>query len=132
MVTVPFTFFATTEAISQVGARFDFVDIDERTYTMDPDKLRAYLETECTRDSTTGRLISKRHRSPVTAVVPVHLYGQMADMDPILELARRRVPLEGRRAASEGRIDGARGGVQLLSGQEPGRLRRGRRGHDRR
>jgi len=89
VVTVPFTFFATTEAISQVGARFDFVDIDERTYTMDPEKLRAYLETECTRDPQTGRAMSKRTGGPVTAVIPVHLYGQVADMDPILEVAAR-------------------------------------------
>src|SRR5882762_6004955 len=46
VVTVPNTFIATTEAISQVGAQFDFVDIDERSYTMDPEKLRFYLETE--------------------------------------------------------------------------------------
>src|SRR5438132_7564784 len=45
VVTVPHTFFATTEAISQAGARFDFVDIDARTYTMDPKRLHAYLET---------------------------------------------------------------------------------------
>src|SRR3989442_6487279 len=87
VVTVPLSFFATTEAISQAGARFDFVDIDARTYTMDPEKLRAYLETECTPDPKTGRVVSKRTGSPVTAVIPVHLYGQMADMDPILELA---------------------------------------------
>ena len=86
VVTVPLTFFATTEAISQAGARFDFVDVDSRTYTMDPQKLRAYLETGCTRDST-GRVVSKRTGSPVTAVIPVHLYGQMANMDPILDLA---------------------------------------------
>jgi dTDP-4-amino-4,6-dideoxygalactose transaminase len=89
VVTVPLTFFATTEAISQAGARFDFVDIDPRTYTMDPEKLGAYLETACTRDPKTGRMLSKRTGGPVTAVVPVHLYGQMADMDPILELATR-------------------------------------------
>src|SRR2546422_1240836 len=89
VVTVPLTFFATTEAISQAGARFDFVDIDARTYTMDPEKLRAYLETECTPDPKTGRVVSKRTGGPVTAVIPVHLYGQMADMDPILELAAR-------------------------------------------
>src|SRR5437867_3896173 len=89
VVTVPLTFFATTEAISQAGARFDFVDVDARTYTMDPDRLRAYLETVCTPDPQTGRVVSKRTGSPVTAVVPVHLYGQMADMDPILELAAR-------------------------------------------
>jgi dTDP-4-amino-4,6-dideoxygalactose transaminase len=89
VLTVPLTFFATTEAISQAGARFDFVDIDARTYTMDPEKLRAYLETECTSDPKTGRVVSKRTGGPVTAVIPVHLYGQIADMDPILELAAR-------------------------------------------
>ena len=87
VVTVPLTFIATTEAISQAGARPDFVEIDERTYTMDPEKLRAYLETECTPDSQTDHVVSKHTGSPVTAVIPVHLYGQMADMDPILDLA---------------------------------------------
>ena len=87
VVTVPNTFIATTEAISQAGARPDFVDIDERTYTMDPEKLRAYLEAGCGRDRPTNRAVSKCTGSPVTAVVPVHLYGQMADMDPILDLA---------------------------------------------
>src|SRR2546430_2176351 len=89
VVTVPLTFIATTEAISQAGARPDFVDIDERTYTMDPERLRSYLETKCRRDLRTNRVLSKRTGSPVTAVIPVHLYGQMADMDPILELAAR-------------------------------------------
>ena len=88
-VTTPLTFIATTEAISQAGARPEFVDIDERTYTMDPESLRAYLETDCTRELTTGRMICKRTGSPVTTIIPVHLYGQMADMDPILELAAR-------------------------------------------
>ena len=89
VVTVPNTFIATTEAISQAGARPDFVDIDERTYTMDPEKLRAYLETECRRDLLTNRVLSKCTASPVKAVIPVHLYGQMAAMDPILDLATR-------------------------------------------
>src|SRR5438445_8750952 len=68
VVTVPNTFIATTEAISQAGARPDFVDIHERTYTMDPEKLRAYLETDCTPDLRTGRVVSTRTGSPVTAV----------------------------------------------------------------
>ncbi|OLD30079.1 MAG: erythromycin biosynthesis sensory transduction protein eryC1 [Candidatus Rokuibacteriota bacterium] len=89
VVTVPLTFIATTEAISQVGARPDFVDVDARTYTMDPEKLRVYLETECSPDRRTGRVVSKRTGSPVTAVIPVHLYGQIADMDPLLELTAR-------------------------------------------
>ena len=88
VVTVPHTFIATTEAISQAGALPEFVDIDERTYNLDPEKLRNYLETQCTKD-TTGKLISKRSGRPVTAVVPVHLYVQTADMDAILDLADR-------------------------------------------
>jgi dTDP-4-amino-4,6-dideoxygalactose transaminase len=86
VVTVPNTFIATTEAISQAGALPEFVDIDERTYNMDPEKLRKYLETQST-TSVDGQLISNRSKRPITAIVPVHLYGQMADMDPILELA---------------------------------------------
>jgi len=88
VVTVPHTFIATTEAISQAGALPEFVDIDERTYNMDPAKLGEYLEKQCTVDDA-GRLVSRRGGRPVTAVVPVHLYGQMADMDAILELAER-------------------------------------------
>jgi dTDP-4-amino-4,6-dideoxygalactose transaminase len=88
VVTVPHTFIATTEGISQAGALPEFVDIDERTYNMDPKKLQEYLEGKCTRDQS-GRLISKRSSRPVTAIVPVHLYGQCADMDPILELAEQ-------------------------------------------
>jgi dTDP-4-amino-4,6-dideoxygalactose transaminase len=88
VVTVPNTFIATTEAISQAGALPEFVDVDERTYNMDPAKLREYFEKHCTVDAS-GRPVSKRSRRPVTAIVPVHLYGQAADMDPILELAER-------------------------------------------
>ncbi|MGB6839449.1 MAG: DegT/DnrJ/EryC1/StrS family aminotransferase, partial [Candidatus Sulfotelmatobacter sp.] len=88
VVTVPHTFIATTEAISQAGALPEFVDIDEQTYNMDPAKLKEYLKKECTIDDA-GRLISRRSGRPVTAIVPVHLYGQMTDMDPILELAER-------------------------------------------
>jgi dTDP-4-amino-4,6-dideoxygalactose transaminase len=87
VVTLPNTFIATTEAISQAGARPDFVDIDERTYNMDPEKLRQYLEKECSWDSGAKRAFHKQTGNPVTAVIPVHLYGQMADMDPILDLA---------------------------------------------
>lgn len=89
VVTVPNTFIATSEGISQAGATPDFVDVDERTYNMDPERLRQYLETACSIDETSGLLFNKRHGRPVTAIVPVHLYGQMADMDPILELAER-------------------------------------------
>jgi dTDP-4-amino-4,6-dideoxygalactose transaminase len=88
IVTTPHTFIATTEAISQAGAVPEFVDIDDLTYNMDPEKLRQYLAEQCERDSS-GKLISCRSGKPVTAVVPVHLYGQMADMDAIMELAEQ-------------------------------------------
>lgn len=86
VITVPNTFIATTEAITQSGSSPEFVDIDEQSYNMDPDALRNYLEINCTRDSS-GTVLSKRSGRPVTAVVPVHLYGQCADMDSILDIA---------------------------------------------
>jgi dTDP-4-amino-4,6-dideoxygalactose transaminase len=70
VITVPNTFIATVEAIIYCGAKPTFVDVDERTYTMDP----AALE-----DAITPR---------TKAIIPVHLFGQPADMDPILEIAR--------------------------------------------
>lgn len=88
VVTVPNTFIATSEAISQAGALPEFVDIDERTYNIDPVRLREFLEKQCTVDPS-GKLKSRRSGRPVTAIIPVHLYGQTADMDPILELAEQ-------------------------------------------
>jgi len=72
VVTVPDTFIATAEAISWCGAKPVFVDVDPVTYNMDPSKVEAAV-TEKTK-----------------AIIPVHLFGQMADMDPIMAIARER------------------------------------------
>lgn len=87
VVTVPNTFIATAEAISQAGALPEFVDVDVRTYNMNPEALRRYLTERC--EFTNGKVVSMRSGRPVSAIVPVHLYGQMVDMDPILELAEQ-------------------------------------------
>jgi dTDP-4-amino-4,6-dideoxygalactose transaminase len=88
VLTTPHTFLATAEAITQAGALPEFVDIDERSGNLDPHKLAAFLNA-CQIDAGTGRAISRRSGRTITGIVPVHLYGQMADMDAILDLSRR-------------------------------------------
>lgn len=87
VLTVPFTFIATTEAITQAGAGPVFTDIDPRTYTMDTAKVREFLETQCRRDDAAGKPVHTSSGRPVTALVPVHLYGQMADLNALSGIA---------------------------------------------
>lgn len=115
VITVPNTFIATTEAISQTGATIAFVDIDERTYNMDPNLLEDYLKKRSKEQGVRRKELRSRNSQPVPdrqagatsnknlhlaprashlaaqpkAVLPVHLYGQPADMDSIQEIADR-------------------------------------------
>jgi len=88
VITVPFTFIATVEAITLVGAHPVFVDIDLETYAIHPDQLAQFLKREC-QIGEDGRPVNRRSGRQVTAVIPVHLYGFPANMAPILELAKR-------------------------------------------
>ena len=69
VITAPNTFIATAEAISFCGATPVFVDIDEKTYTMDPHKLREYLETKCTRNTKTGKPVHQQTGKPVQILI---------------------------------------------------------------
>jgi len=84
VITTPFTFISTAEAITQCGATPIFVDIDPKTYNIDPQKLADLLEKKFFRQSPVTS-----HYSPVKAILPVHLYGQPAEMDTISELAKK-------------------------------------------
>lgn len=71
VITTPFTFVATTETIVLLGAKPVYVDIDPKTFNIDPTQIESVIT------------------SKTKAIIPVHLYGQAADMDPILEIARK-------------------------------------------
>jgi len=78
VITTPYTFFATAGAIARVGAQPVFVDIDPQTYNINPEKLAVALD-----------VMDSKERTAVKAVIPVHLYGQCAEMDPILEICSK-------------------------------------------
>ncbi len=83
VITSPFTFFATAGAVSRLGAIPVFIDIEPDSFNIDPNKVRAFLEG-------TDDLSKRINADPkkIKAIIPVHLYGQSADMDPIMELAQ--------------------------------------------
>ncbi len=89
VVTVPYTFIATVEAVSLSGAKPIFVDIDEESYTILPARIEEYFKKECEWSEKKKSLVDKERKVRIKAILPVHLYGQMADMDEISKIAQK-------------------------------------------
>ncbi len=87
VITSPFTFFATAGIIARVSARPIFCDIDPVTFNLSPAAVERFIERDCeVRD---GGLVNRVTGGRIRALLPVHLYGQSADMDPLMAIARR-------------------------------------------
>jgi len=87
VLTSPFTFFATAGTIARVGARPVFCDIDPVTFNLSPAAVRMFIEQNC--ETQGGRLVHRATGGRIRALMPVHLYGQSADMEPLMALARQ-------------------------------------------
>ena len=87
VITSPYTFFATAGTVARAGARPLFCDIDPRTYNLAPAAVQSFIGECC--ELRDGELRNRRTGGRVRALMPVHLYGQIADMLPLMELARR-------------------------------------------
>ncbi len=87
IITSPFTFFATAGTIARSGARPTFCDIEPDTFNLSPAAVLSFIERRCqTKD---GKLINKDTQGVIKAIMPVHLYGQVAEMGPLVQIARR-------------------------------------------
>lgn len=87
VITTPFTFFATAGTIARAGLRPVFCDIDPLTFNLSPAAVQSFVESRCVmRDD---QLVHRATGKPVKAIMPVHLYGQAADMEPLMVTARR-------------------------------------------
>jgi len=87
VITSPFTFFATAGTIARTGARPVFCDIDPQTFNLSPAAVRAFIDEQCVARG--DRLVNRATGGSVRAMMPVHLYGQSADMDPLMAAARQ-------------------------------------------
>jgi len=87
VITTPFSFFATAGSVVRAAARPFFVDIDPLTYNIDPEAIKTFIEAECTFEPDVKMLVHQKSGTSIRAIIPVHLYGQCADMDSIMEMA---------------------------------------------
>jgi dTDP-4-amino-4,6-dideoxygalactose transaminase len=87
IITTPYTFFATAGTIARLGARPLFCDIDPMTFNLSPAAVDTFIEAHC--EMRGGQLINRATGGRITALMPVHLYGQSADMDPLMATARK-------------------------------------------
>src|SRR5580692_6433814 len=86
VITTPFTFFATAGTIARVGSRPAFCDIDPHTFNLSPAAVQAFIDKQCAVQG--GHLINRASGGRIKALMPVHLYGQSADMEPLMAIAR--------------------------------------------
>jgi dTDP-4-amino-4,6-dideoxygalactose transaminase len=87
VITSPYSFFATGGTIARVGARPIFLDIEPSTFNLSPVAVQRFIDEQCTTGP--SGLVHRTTGGRVRAVMPVHLYGQCADMQPLIEIARR-------------------------------------------
>ena len=87
VITSPFTFFATAGAIARLGGRPVFCDIDPLTFNLSPAAVQAFIDAHCVAGPT--GLLNRATGGRIKALMPVHLYGQAADMDPLMAIAGR-------------------------------------------
>src|ERR1700678_1509133 len=87
VITSPFTFFATAGTIARTGARPIFCDIDPQTFNLSPAAVQSFINDHCVTQG--DRLINRATGGRIKALMPVHLYGQSADMDPLMAIARQ-------------------------------------------
>ena len=87
VITSPFTFFATAGTIARAGARPVFCDIDSQTFNISPAAVQNFIDRHCTMQA--GKLVNRLTGGVIKALMPVHLYGQSADMDPLMTIAKQ-------------------------------------------
>jgi len=111
VITTPYTFFATGGAVSRLGATPVFCDIDAGTFNLSPSSVQKFIDENCSLEN--GRLINRRTRGTVKVLMPVHLFGQMADMDALMGIAKvygLRVIEDAAQAIGSAMPDGRRAG----------------------